>query len=99
MSSTIVEYVEGIEVIKAFGQTGNSYQKFSDAIHSYEAFVVKWLTSRFFTMKLSFTLFPATFLGVLPTALCLANHDIITISQAVLSVLLSMSMVTSLVAI
>lgn len=99
MSSTIIEYVEGIEVIKAFGRTGASYQKFSDAITGYSSFVIKWLSSTFFTMKLAFALFPATLLGVLPMALYLANNEIITISQGVLSVLLSMSMVTSLVAI
>jgi ATP-binding cassette subfamily B protein len=32
MSSMIVEYVEGIEVIKAFGKTGVSYEKFAGAI-------------------------------------------------------------------
>ena len=27
MNSTIVEYIEGIEVIKAFGRVGTSYEK------------------------------------------------------------------------
>ena len=28
MNSTIVEYIEGIEVIKAFGRVGSSYEKY-----------------------------------------------------------------------
>ena len=35
MSSAIVEYIEGIEVIKAFGREGSSYEKFSRAITDY----------------------------------------------------------------
>ena len=32
MNATIIEYVGGIEVIKAFNQSANSYQKYSDAV-------------------------------------------------------------------
>lgn len=32
MNSTLVEYVNGIEVIKAFNQSTASYEKFSNAI-------------------------------------------------------------------
>ena len=35
MNSNIVEYVDGIEVIKAFGRTGQSYEKFSRSILNY----------------------------------------------------------------
>ena len=45
MSSTIVEYIEGIEVIKAFGRVGTSYEKYAKAILDYKKFVVKWLSS------------------------------------------------------
>ena len=58
MNSAIVEYIEGIEVIKAFGRAGVSYEKYAGAITSFRTFVVKWLTSTFVTMKLSFALFP-----------------------------------------
>ena len=33
MNATIIEYVGGIEVIKAFNQSANSYQKYSDAVN------------------------------------------------------------------
>ena len=35
MNSTIVEYIEGIEVIKAFGRAGVSYEKYAGAIHNF----------------------------------------------------------------
>lgn len=96
MNSTIVEYVEGIEVIKAFGRAGVSYEKYAGAITDFRTFVVKWLTSTFATMKLSFALFPSTLIGTLPVALALANGGSITASQAALAVMLSISMVGSL---
>ena len=96
MNSNIVEYVEGIEVIKAFGRAGESYGKFSSAILDYRTFVIKWMSSTWVTMKLAFALFPSTLLGVLPVALLLGAAGTITAAQAALAVMLSMSMVGSL---
>ena len=95
MNSTIVEYIEGIEVIKAFGRAGTSYEKYSGAILDYKKFVVKWLSSTWITMKLTFALFPSTILGTLPVGLYLTICGRITISELLLAVMLSMSMVTS----
>ena len=96
MNSTIVEYVEGIEVIKAFGRAGVSYEKYAKAIMDFRTFVVKWLSSTYVTMKLSFALFPSTLIGTLPVALALANRGVITAPMAALAVMLSISMVGSL---
>lgn len=96
MNSAIVEYIEGIEVIKAFGRAGVSYEKYAGSITDFCTFVVKWLTSTFVTMKLSFALFPSTLIGTLPVALALANGGVITAPQAALAVMLSISMVGSL---
>ncbi len=96
MNSAIVEYIEGIEVIKAFGRAGVSYEKYAGAITDFRTFVVKWLTSTFATMKLSFALFPSTLIGTLPAALALASRGTITAPQAALAVMLSISMVGSL---
>ena len=96
MNSTIVEYIEGIEVIKAFGRAGVSYEKYAAAITDFRTFVVKWLTSTFVTMKLSFALFPSTLIGTLPVALALVGSGKIVAPEAALAVMLSMSMVGSL---
>ena len=96
MNSTIVEYIEGIEVIKAFGRAGTSYDKYAKAITDYRTFVVKWLSSTWVTFKLAFALFPSTLLGTLPMCLWLGTGGAITAAEAALGVMLSMSMVTSL---
>ena len=96
MNSTIVEYIEGIEVIKAFGRAGVCYEKYAAAINDFRVFIVKWLASTYATMKLSFALFPSTLIGTLPAALSLANKGIISAPEAALAVMLSISMVGSL---
>ena len=96
MSSMIVEYVEGIEVIKAFGKTGVSYEKFARAICDYRDFVIEWLKSTWITMKLAFAFMPATLLGVVPVSILLINKGSITVSEMALSVMLAMSMVISM---
>ena len=96
MNSMIVEYIEGIEVIKAFGRTGVSYEKYARSITDYRTFVIQWLSSTWITMKLAFALFPSTLLGTLPVSLGLASKGSITAPQAALAVMLSISMVGSL---
>ncbi len=96
MNSTIVEYIEVIEVIKAFGRAGASRDKYAKAITGYCAFVVKWLSSTWVTIKLAFALFPSTLLRTLPMCLWLGSGGAITAAEAALGVMLSMSMVTSL---
>ena len=96
MNSAIVEYIEGIEVIKAFGRAGVSYEKYAKSIMDFRTFVVKWLSSTWVTMKLAFALFPSTLIGTLPVSLWLAGKGSITAPQAALAVMLSMSMVGSL---
>lgn len=96
MNSTIVEYIEGIEVIKAFGREGASYEKYAKAITDYRTFILKWLTSTWVTMKLCFALFPSTLLGTLPVSLLLYSKGILTPSQVALCCMLSMSMIGSL---
>ena len=96
MNSAIVEYIEGIEVIKAFGRAGVSYEKYARSINDFRKFVVKWLSETWVTMKLAFALFPSTLIGTLPVSLWLAGQGIITAPQAALAVMLSLSMVGSL---
>lgn len=96
MNSTIVEYIEGIEVIKAFGRAGESYDKYARSVTDYRTFILQWLSSTWVTFKLAFALFPSTLLGTLPMCLWLGSGGAITAAQAALGVMLSMSMVTSL---
>ncbi|WMJ88019.1 ABC transporter ATP-binding protein [Anaerocolumna sp. MB42-C2] len=96
MNSAIVEYIEGIEVIKAFGREGTSYEKFARSITEYRDFILKWLSSTWITMKLAFALFPSTLLGTLPVGLLLYSKGSLSPAQVALCCMLSMSMIGSL---
>ena len=43
MNSTIVEYIGGIEVIKAFNQGKNSYAKFTDRVKANASYFYHWM--------------------------------------------------------
>ncbi|MFC3891226.1 ABC transporter ATP-binding protein [Lentzea rhizosphaerae] len=42
LDNAVVEFVHGITVVKAFGQTGKAHKRFSDAAREYGAFVTGW---------------------------------------------------------
>lgn len=94
MNSAIVEYIEGIEVIKAFGRAGVSYEKYAGVINNFRTFVVKWLTSTFVTMKLSLRSSFDTYRH--PARSPRARCSGAIVPQAALAVMLSISMVGSL---
>ena len=95
LNSVIVEYIEGIEVIRAFGKAGSSYKKYADAVLEYKEFVIDWMRSTWVTMKLTFAFMPATLLGVVPVSLFLVSRGSLSVSEMILAVMLAMSMIVS----
>lgn len=43
MANAIVEYIGGIEVVKAFSQSAGSYKKYSDAVNCNANYYVEWI--------------------------------------------------------
>ena len=66
MNSAIVEYVGGIEVIKAFNQGKHSYAKFSDRVRANASYFYEWMKSCQMPVSISRALTPAALLTVLP---------------------------------
>ena len=95
MNSVIVEYIEGIEVIRAFGKAGSSYKKYADTVLEYKDFVIDWMRNTWVTMKLAFAFMPATLLGVVPVSLYLVSRGSLSVSEMTLAVMLALSMVVS----
>ena len=95
LNSVIVEYIEGIEVIRAFGKAGSSYKKYADTVLEYKGFVIDWMRNTWVTMKLVFAFMPATLLGVVPISLYLVSRVSLSVSEMTLAVMLALSMVVS----
>ena len=67
VNSVIVEYVEGIQVVKAFSQGERSYQKFAQAVSSFKAFTMDWYRCTWASMNLCLSILPTTLLATLPS--------------------------------
>lgn len=66
MNATAVEYVNGIEVIKAFGQSATSYGKFADAVRANAEYGLNWMRSCQIYFAMGVGIWPAVLIGVLP---------------------------------
>ncbi|ADY55874.1 Xenobiotic-transporting ATPase [Syntrophobotulus glycolicus DSM 8271] len=66
MNAALVEYIGGIQVIKAFGQTGRSFGRFSDSVHFFHDSTLAWWRQSWFWMAGFKAVLPSTLLGTLP---------------------------------
>ncbi len=93
VNSVIIEYVEGIEVVKAFNQSTSSYEKFVGAVESFKGFTLDWFRSTWKTMNLMLAIMPTTLVGVLPGGLLLNRAGQITPAELAMGIILSLSIV------
>ena len=93
VNNVIIEYVEGIEVVKAFNQSTSSYEKFVGSVKSFKDFTLAWFKSTWKTMNLMMAIMPTTLLGVLPIGLLLAQSGSITPAELAMGIILSLSIV------
>ena len=73
MNSTLVEYVNGIQVIKAFGRSASSYGSFSEAVAEYHDSTLAWFRQSWVWMALVRAVVPCTLLLSLPLGVWLLS--------------------------
>lgn len=66
MADAIVEYVGGIQVVKAFSQSAGSYQKYSSAVNDNAQYYVDWMKDNQKYMASMQSVIPAVLVNVLP---------------------------------
>ena len=66
MNSAIVEYIGGIEVIKAFNQGKQSYARFSDSVKANASYFYHWMKSCQMPVSLARAISPTTMIPILP---------------------------------
>ncbi len=96
VNNVIIEYMEGIEVVKAFNQSTSSYEKFAGAVESFKDFTLAWFKSSWKTMNLTFAILPTTLLGSLPIGLLLYQNGSIAPDALTMCLILSLSIVAPL---
>ena len=98
MSATTVEYIGGIEVIKAFNQADNSYQKFTDAVHANANLILDWMkdTQKYSAVMMS--VWPAALISVLPVGCLFYMNGSLSAATFITVTVLSLGIAGPLVA-
>lgn len=97
MNATIAEYVNGIEVIKAFNRAASSYGKYKNAVEDNKRSVLEWFACTGKAMTTTMELLPSTLLFVLPIGLYLFMQGSILPGTLLLCVLLAISTMKPLI--
>lgn len=66
MNAALVEYVGGIQVIKALGQGNKSFGHFADSVSFFHDSTLAWWRQSWFWMAAFMAVLPSTLLGTLP---------------------------------
>ena len=96
MNATIVEYVNGMEVIKAFNQTASSMGRFQSAVLKVRDITTKWYKHCWPFMSISQAILPSSIAFVLPVGMALISDGAVSLAELIVCILLSMAIVGSL---
>ena len=89
LNDTAVEYIGGIEVIKAFGQSKTSYAKFVSAAKEGADCFIDWMRGSLFGQVAGMAIFPSTLLGILPVGCLLYMHGTLSAETFLAVIVLS----------
>ncbi len=98
MNNAVVEYVNGIEVIKAFNQSAASYGKYSDAVRENADYFYRWMKSCQWAMASYNAICPAVLITVLPAGVLFYAAGSITSANLITIIILSLGIVGPLIA-
>ncbi len=96
VNSVIVEYTEGIEVIKAFNQSTTSYEKFSKAVNAFKDYTLEWFNSTWGMMNFTVAVLPSSLLGTVPIGMALYLNGSLTPAAFTMCIILSLGIVAPL---
>ena len=88
MNSAIVEYIGGIEVIKAFNQGKQSYARFSDSVKANASYFYHWMKSCQMPVSLARAISPTTMITILPVGWLLYTGGSLPIETFITTIVL-----------
>ena len=97
LNDAAVEYIDGIEVIKAFGKTESSYDKFTRAAMAYADSFISWMKRCSIFHALMMVVTPYTLLTVLPFGAHYVENGTLTIPDFIMCIILSLGIVGPLI--
>ena len=84
MNNTIIEYVNGMEVVKVFNKDGESYKRFGDVVRSYRDFTLAWYKVCWPWMAIYSSVLPCLALLMLPFGSAMVLGGTVTLDKLVL---------------
>lgn len=98
MSGTMIEYINGIEVIKAFNQGKQSYTRLIDKVRANAQYYYDWMRRSQLGMSMAYAFFPAQMLTVLPLGWVFYTHGTLTAETFITVIILALGMAAPIVA-
>lgn len=98
MADAIVEYIGGIEVVKAFSQSAGSYKKYSDAVNYNANYYVDWMRENQKTMSAYNAILPSVLICVLPCGFAFWLSGSLELSAFLSIVIFSLGLIGPIIA-
>lgn len=98
MNGTIVEYINGIEIIKAFNQGKSSYAKFTDRVRANASYFYNWMKRCQFGTAMGYAVAPATLITILPVGWNWYSNGSLSVETFITVIILSLGIAGPLLA-
>ena len=96
MNSSLVEYVSGIQVIKAFNRSASSYGKYSKSVNYFHDSTMEWWSQCWFWNAAARAVLPSTLLGTLPVGAWLYMEGALSLPVFLISLVVPLGFVAPL---
>ncbi len=97
LNDTAVEYIGGIQVIKVFGKTRSSYDRFvHDAYEAAHSFI-DWMRASIIPFTFAMVIMPSTMVSVLPIGGLLVKAGSLSVQDFVTIIILSVGVITPII--
>lgn len=96
MNSSLVEYVSGIQVIKAFNRSASSYGKYSKSVNYFHDSTMEWWSQCWFWNAAARAVLPSTLLGTLPVGAWLYMEGMLSLPVFLISLVVPLGFVAPL---
>lgn len=91
LNNTIIEYVSGMEIVKVFGQTTASYEKYARDVENYREYAYRWTSSTWWSMSIVGVVLPCTVVLTLPIGILLYMNGSLPLDTLILTLLLDLA--------
>ena len=91
MNNTIIEYINGMEVVKVFNKDAESYERFRKDISDYRDYTLEWYKAAWPWMAIYSSLLPCTIILTLPLGAWFVLSRFSTLPDFILILCLSLS--------